>query len=930
MTETQPKNFIETLFPTDLLNLQVTREKGGNAFKGVHRWYSRKPLSFSRASVLGAILPDTVSMVEFLTLLGLKPQEAEMYWNHRKGFLENHKNSTRLFDQTPTSVTKEKIQSHIQKHWGKENLTVLDPFSGGGSIPFEALRLGLNVIANDLNPVAVTTMKAAIEFPFIFGPELQKDIDHYVQWIGTAAEKRLAEFFSAPEGEEVQNYFWAHTVPCEYCETVVPLSPNWFIYCRAEKQNLHKWCAVKPVPLPEQKQVTFELIRGRAGKGKIIELANGELFDPAAFNTIASGVGTCPACQRPISRERILSHASEHGLGHQMYAVAYRSGKGGLKFRLPTEEEYSVSQVAAGLDRLAYLVPNSEVPYNNQTAEHGLSSPIPMGMKTWDKWFNPRQLLTLTTYLELIQEAIAAMREQGMEEDRIEALATYLTLILDQCVDFNSRLSRWDSATSSGKACSATHALNLNWNYPEFNGATTLWSWRAETAANNYILLAKWFVEQNGAITLLQESASALFDLSDGQIDVIVTDPPYYDTIPYADLSDFFYVWQKKALEPLYLPRLQTDLTNKDEEAVASPHRFRDTKSPKQAAKADYEAKMQAAFAECHRVLQDKGIMIIQFNHKDSGAWDSLSQALMEAGFCITATWSVNTESPESLHQADKNSVASTIALACRKRLHQEEGWWTEVERKVRQRVEAKVSQLEDWGMQGVDLLLGCFGPALEVFSSEYPVLHQDGNPVRPEEIFQVTRQTLIRHLFRKYTHEHELLLDKETQFYLVVWALLQAQSFDFDEARQIAMAVGVEIKDLERRHLVKKDGGSLVFLTPEQRLKKRAFSLDGDLFISQVDMLHLLFCVAEAQGSQGIAALVQRLEWSNDERMLQLLEVAYQVLPQTDKHPMKKQMQEFILWVEPWNRFFNDQGIWQKDVIEEDRSLNFFDDLGV
>ncbi|MFN8579283.1 MAG: DNA adenine methylase [Candidatus Sericytochromatia bacterium] len=929
----EKKSYIETFFPTDLLNAQVTREKGGNAFKGVHRWYSRKPLSFSRASVLGAILPDTVTEVEFLQLLGMKEHEAKLYWNDKKTFMQNHKNSTRLFDQTPTQETKKKIREYIKRHWGKENLTVLDPFAGGGSIPFEALRLGMDVIANDLNPVAVTTMKAAIEFPFTFGEELQKDIDYYVNWIGEEAKKRLAEFFPAPEGQEVQNYLWAHTVPCEYCETVVPLSPNWMLYNRPEKQNLIKWCAIKPIPNPENKTVDFELIRGKAGSGKNIVQENGEIFEPEKYNTIARGVGNCPNCSRLITEEYLKGYATTKGLGHRMYAVAYRdkSNKEGLTFRLPTEMEINQDLqelIKQKLDEKSFLIPNEDILFGDKTNEM-----LNRGIKKWSDMFNPRQLLTLITYLELIHETIQDMDNKDFENDKKEAIVTYLDLVLNRCVDKNSRLSMWHSGRISIEKATATHSLNLMWNYPELV-PYILWTSCADVVTE-YIQLVKWLDSNknlssisenscnsclNSSIKILQESASSLYEIGSNSVDIIVTDPPYYDTIQYAELSDFFYVWQKRALEPLYLPRLQNELTNKEDEAVANSSRFRNEPKPKESAKKDYEEKMRMAFAECHRVLQDQGVMIVQFNHKDSGAWDALSQALMEAGFTITATWSVNTESPENLHQANKNSVASTVALSCRKRLNTEEGWWSEVEGKVREKVEEKATTLEDWGMEGIDLLLGCFGPALEVLSEQYPVLHQDGTQVRPEEIFQVTRKTLIKHLFKKYTDSNDLLLDKEMQFYSVIWSLLQAQSFDFDEARQIALAVGIEVKELENRKILKKDKGDLTFLSPDERLKKRAFDIEGDYFLSQVDILHALFCTTDAGGSNGVNALAKRMNWLEDKAVLQVLEVAYQVLPQTDKYPMRKQLEDIVTWVDSWAKFFRDNGIWDKKQVEKEK----------
>jgi putative DNA methylase len=221
MTKRKPV-FIEKIFPIKLLNEQVYYENGGNPFKGLHRWYSRKPLSFSRASVLGSILPADVSMEEFEYLLGLEKRE---YRNKE----------TKLYKTPPSPDRIKQVHALCEGMWGTSTPTVLDAFAGGGSIPFEAARYGLNVLASDLNPVAVVTMKAAIEFPLKFGPDLQQDIDKWVKWVGDEAEKRLAEFFPSEPNETVQNYLWAHTVVCPSCESVVPLSPNWWLYKRPEK-----------------------------------------------------------------------------------------------------------------------------------------------------------------------------------------------------------------------------------------------------------------------------------------------------------------------------------------------------------------------------------------------------------------------------------------------------------------------------------------------------------------------------------------------------------------------------------------------------------------------------------------------------------------------------------------------------------------------
>ena len=307
----RPDVFIEKMMPVQVLNEQVNFEHGGNPFKGLHRWYSRKPLSFSRASVLASLLPADITMQEFEYLLGLVPGQ-----------------EVKLYKTPPNSVQIKKVQDYCEKVWGTRTPTVLDAFAGGGSIPFEAARYGLNVLASDLNPVAVVTMKAAMEYPLKFGPDLQQDIDKWVKWVGDEAEKRLAEFFPSLPGETVQNYLWAHTVVCPSCESVVPLSPNWWLSKTsnyAGKGQARKitsdWYAVKPIPNLENKRVDFELVKGRKGKGITIETDHGE-YDPDTTTTISRGVGRCPNCNSVIQDETIKAQSQSSGLGHQFYAVA--------------------------------------------------------------------------------------------------------------------------------------------------------------------------------------------------------------------------------------------------------------------------------------------------------------------------------------------------------------------------------------------------------------------------------------------------------------------------------------------------------------------------------------------------------------------------------------------------------------------------------
>ncbi len=377
--------------------------------------------------------------------------------------------------------------------------------------------------------------------------------------------------------------------------------------------------------------------------------------------------------------------------------------------------------------------------------------------------FNPRQLLTLVTYVEIINEAKSKL-EFEYKPEKVEAIATYLALVLDRCVDMNSRMSRWRGDPPIPAGASSSHSLNLMWNYPE-SAPQRLWDWCSKTVASNYENLSQLFgtkfnsrtipgLEQHDRkfIQIDAASADSLFHIPDRSVDTIVTDPPYYSTIQYAELSDFFYVWMKRTLGDIFPDLFWSELTDKDREAVANPSRFRNMgASPEELAKQDYEAKMQLAFSEYYRVLRDDGVMTVQFNHKESGAWDVLTKSLIDAGFEITASWAVSTENPRNLHQAKKNSVSSTVLLVCRKRdPDAEQAWWDDLRPEVANLVEQRAPEFEKNDITGIDLYLSAFGSALNVFSRSYPILDSSGEEVRPEVAFVEARKAIANYRFRK------------------------------------------------------------------------------------------------------------------------------------------------------------------------------------
>lgn len=440
------------------------------------------------------------------------------------------------------------------------------------------------------------------------------------------------------------------------------------------------------------------------------------------------------------------------------------------------------------------------------------------------------------------------------------------------------------------------------WNYPEIAGNGDLWHSCADAFASDYDKLCALFgtkphstglpgLEQHDPKSILIDAASAdsLFHLTDKSIPVIVTDPPYYGTVPYADLADFFYVWMKRILSDIFPELFINEICDRDREAVANPSRFRNMGvSADELANQDYEAKMALAFAEYYRVLRDDGVMTVQFNHKDSGAWDVLAKSLIDAGFEITASWAVSTENPQNLHQAKKNSVSSTVLLVCRKREpNAEQAWWDDLRPEVANLVELRAPEYEANDITGIDLYLSAFGPALNVFSRSHPILDSSGEEVRPELAFAEARKAIANYRFRKLVQSDTAGFDSLTQWYLLAWDAFKAREFPFDEARQLALAIGgFNLTDLAKTHkLLDSTSGTCQLLTPQQRLKKRAFSVNEQEFSARylVDGLHAILAMyQEEQNIQLVRRFMKNTGLVSNDMFMKTMEVAFKVLPET------------------------------------------------
>jgi len=816
---------IDDWFPAGEASVESVRERsvGQNPpINRMHVWFARRPLVASRAAVLASILPPNTTRESFLRLLGIPPdkdvvgasEQLERAKAREEKLKENPLSWPRAFKYTPSRQQLAELKQSISKFWDKSEVTVLDPMAGGGSIPYEALRLGLNVVAMDLNPVAFLCLKATLEYPARFMGKLIPAVKEFCKKVHEEAKIELEKCFPKGKSENVYAYLWARTIKCPSCGLVIPLSPNWWIVRQGDKNDK----AVKLIVSDSSDTCSFEIVENPRKRG--IEPDEGTDVGKAA---------RCPRCRTTVSSEEVKRQAQEGSMGHQLYAVATKT-LGNVKdskwvFRPPTPGE--IKAVREAEERLREKLPDWEskglipvevIPEGLKTRE-----PLNFGMHQWCDLFNPRQLLTHLTYLEKFLEAKKALLEGAANEeerDFAKAVVTYGALLFDTCIAYDCLLSRWDVTRVKVTNAMELQAFPFKTSYAEWNQLVPKggYEWALGKVLDALEEIVKFLPEEAGEAKVYCGDAASI-PLPDGSVDCIVVDPPYYENVMYGEISDFFYVWLKRLVGDLYPEEFSGELSNKEDEAVANPAMFRDMGGrAKRLASQHYESKMEACFREMKRVLRDDGVMVVMFTHRKAEAWASLATALMNAGFTFRASWPVATEPGQKFGKAEKGVLRITVLLRCQKRAAERKGLWEEVRRELLEEAERKVREHDSKGIKGPDLLVSVYGPVLGRFADYSMVKDAAGNIKTPSDALEVVAEAVNRFLTEDIQGA-----DVETLAYLNLLRNFPNLIVEYDLARITTVFGGnVSLDLLDVRGgsgLVRKEKGKVGILLSKERL---------------------------------------------------------------------------------------------------------------
>jgi putative DNA methylase len=923
----RPRVFIEDYFPTAELGIESVRERAAASalppIYFLHVWWARRPLVASAGAILGSLLPvwsqdlaDAFSQrpelatadayrTWFLQLCGIlgdpvlgrkKIDEAKATGEKLKdngyGYKQAYKNS-------PPPEQVELLHEVLEHTWGCVP-SVSDPTAGGGSIPYEALRYGLPTHANDLNPVAASVLRAGVELPARFGTDLVDDLQHWGGILTGRLKNRLESSFKRDDPDEsVIAYIWARTVACPRTGKTVPLVGDWALR-RGDKP-----VAVRLVTSRggvELNEPEFEVVEGTA-----ID------FDPKK-GVISRGKAVSPWDHLAIDGDYIKAEAQAGRMGEVLYAVAVRTTVNGKKirgFQAPTETD--LAALAAAEETLAGLLPQWEAdgiipderfPVGND------NRPITYGMPRWRDMFSPRQLLVHGRFVEEHRRLIDEVREAIVDRDRADAVLALLALMQGKALNYNARFSSWHVGRQVMRSVFDRHDYQFKSTYAEFEGAGSLPVWALDQIVDAYKGIAGLLPDSSGQLDLAspqrtseikvtQGTAGDLREVADGSQTLVCLDPPYFDNVMYAELADFFYVWEKRTLGTLWPELFVDELTNKKDEAVANRARFAEAgRRAKELADNDYESKMAAIFAESRRVLTDDGVMTVMFTHKRADAWDGLGAAVLRAGFSVEASWPVRTETEQGLNIAKRNSAASTIFLVCRKRAPADSAgtkvYLDDIDADIRHAAREALSRGTASGLTGVDLLLSTYGPALSVLSQQWPVYSSEADDsgqaklLRPEEALDIARAE-VTHLQKARLVGKDAEFDPVTDFTLIAWETFQAREFPFDDARRLALAVGgLDMKDLERERLFTAKGGTVVFLEPGERVRRGGdegpvgVNRDRTTFPSVIDAVHTALYIVDLDGTPAAKRWLDERNLTGDQRFVDCLQGLVNAMPRS------------------------------------------------
>ena len=753
-TPAYPKRLIEVDLPIKRISAHARREKSirHGHISTLHIWWARRPLAACRAVILASLWPDPADPLcppRFLeeakkslestlggqTTVNVPKRDYGNPLNVRAGLLDfiaefaNWDNST---NKDYLGFSRHLVQVAHESLGGAPGTRplVVDPFAGGGSIPLEALRVGADAFASDLNPIPVLLNKVVLEYIPKYGQRLADEVRKWGEWIKREAEKELTEFYPKdPDGTRQTAYLWARTILSEEpaqgeVPIEVPLFRSPLISKRKGGISTLRWKRDKNYSIVVE-DILKDFANGvsRIVRSPILEIVDLTSISDVESGTSHGGAATCPISQFTTSVEAVRRQLKTRSGGSAdarlLCVIGANPDNSGRTYSLPSDREIKAARLAAQeLNRRQGLHTDSIPLIPDGTINHlrGFFNVVLYGIERWGQLFSQRQLLSLTTFARLITE-VGRGNSRGQEDLSI-AVQTTLAMALGRMADYSSTLCMWAPSGEFVAHTFGRQALPMVWDYAEVNPlAPTGWSGACEWVIR--------VVEATASANLnhgeVGQSSAQKQSLPNDSADATITDPPYYAAIPYADLSDFFYPWLKRAIGSVQGEICKFESAPKEEECVSLSHR---AAMYRHKDNLWFESTMTECCMESRRINKPSGIGVYVFANKETSGWEAMLGALIESGWIVTASWPIDTERGGRLRAINSAALASSVHLVCRPRENpdgsvrtDEIGNWRDVLQELPRRIHEWMPRLAEEGVVGADAIFACLGPALEIFS---------------------------------------------------------------------------------------------------------------------------------------------------------------------------------------------------------------------
>lgn len=764
MSQPYPKRLIEVDLPIKRISTHARREKSirHGHISTLHIWWARRPLAACRAVICAALWPDPADElcpVSFrekarAEMLAWTPHERQRLLSEesRKRF-EKARQNPALFDDAKelrgalldfiadfvnwdNSTVKQYLEtSRVLTQSAHDALggapgtrpLVVDPFAGGGSIPLEALRVGADAFASDLNPVAVLLNKVVLEYIPKYGQRLADEARKWGEWIKREAEKELAEFYPKdPDGATPIAYLWARTIKCE--------GPG----CGAEIPLIRSTTLSAKVPITH--------VEIEAGKNHQVTLHLREGKESRSSATIRGGKATCPVCGYTTGERRVKEQTSERdGGGNSAILFAVLTQKGSLRrFRKATAidriaVDTAITRFNKCFEETPSAFPTEDInplrPYKNTV---GVCIVTRMGVNRFLDLYTKRQAISIVTFQRAINEV--AQAHKGDTGEMAEAVLLTMHLALDRLVMQNTCLSRWDSSRSTIKGLFSKQALQVVWDFAEANpiGQGT-GNWDGAVDWVGKVIEAN--CQLQGAGNAARSSAEEL-PLPNNSADLLFTDPPYFAAIPYADLSDVFYVWLRRGLSRSHPDLFASKVAEKEQELIVT----NSSRGRQGVLKGNvfFSEGMGRALSRSREVIRPDAVGCVVFADASTDAWEAILSALIAGGWRLSASWPLDTEMQNRTRARASASLQSSVFMICRPRENPEGllridgiGDWRDVLTELPRRIHEWMPRLAKEGVVGADAIFACLGPALEIFSRYSHVEKASGERVTLKEYLE-------------------------------------------------------------------------------------------------------------------------------------------------------------------------------------------------